>query len=114
MHVPDRVLCQFGLNQYIPEPVEQLPAVKRKCQIDWEHFHAALINQWAHRADRVQDQRHPLIDRSEYMRWYWGITRRWIIWSVDSPTTYQSAGVYERKLVIFLTLFLYTFLIVIY
>ena len=88
MHVPDRVLRQFGLNQHIPEVVEQLPRVDRKRRVDCAHFHVALIDQWADRVDRVQDQRHPLIDRSEYMRWYWGITRRWIIRSVDPPATY--------------------------
>ena len=102
MHVPDRVLRQFSLNQHIPEPVEQLPRVDHKCQIDWAHFHTTLIDQSADRADRVQNQRHPLIDRSKYMWWYLGITRRWIIQSVDPPATYQPAGC-KRKVVIFLT-----------
>ena len=48
------------------------------------------------------------------MRWYWGITRRWIIWSVVPPATYQLEGVYERESVIFLTQILYKFIIVIY
>ena len=89
MHVPDRVLYQFSLNQHISEPVEQLTRVDRKRQIDWAHIYVALINQWA------DTQIHPLIDRSEYMGWYWGITRHWIIWSVDPPAIYQPAGMYK-------------------
>ena len=53
MHVPDRMLHQFGLNQHIPEPVEQLPRVDRKHRIDWAHFYAVLIDHWADRADKV-------------------------------------------------------------
>jgi len=34
MHVPDRVLRQFSLNQHILEPDEQLPTMDRKHRID--------------------------------------------------------------------------------
>ena len=103
MHVPNRVLRQFGFHQHIPEFVEQLPRIERKHQRDWASKNSVLIDQWADRANQVQNERCPMTVHEEYMRWYWGITRHWIIRSVPSPIVYQPAVVNEREVVISLT-----------
>jgi len=103
MHVPNRVLSLFGFYQHIPEPVEQLPRIERKRRRDWASKHSVLIDQWADRANQVQNERCPMTLHEEYMRWHWGITRHWTIRSVPPPIAYQPAVVYERELVIYLT-----------
>ena len=105
MHVPDRVLRQFGFHHYIPELVEQLPRIERKRQRDWTAEHFVLIDQWADRANQVQNERRAITLQREYIRWYWEITQCWIIRSVLPPIACQLTVVYERELVISLTRF---------
>ncbi|XP_020253784.1 uncharacterized protein LOC109830832 [Asparagus officinalis] len=80
MHVPDRVLRQFTLSQHIPDPVEQINRRRRPTshRTDWAVVRAAYIDRWVQRWDCIQDTRPTAVDYTTYMRWYWGITRRWI------------------------------------
>ncbi|XP_020249169.1 protein MAIN-LIKE 1-like [Asparagus officinalis] len=80
MHVPDRVLRQFTLSQHIPDPVEQINRRRRPTshRTDWAVVRADYIGRWVQRWDCIQDTRPTAVDYTTYMRWYWGITRRWI------------------------------------
>ncbi|XP_020272579.1 serine/threonine-protein phosphatase 7 long form homolog [Asparagus officinalis] len=80
MHVPDRVLRQFTLSQHIPDPVEQINRRRRPTshRTDWAVVRAAYIDRWVQRWDCIQDTRPTAVDYTTYIRWYWGITRRWI------------------------------------
>jgi len=68
--------------------------VGRKRRRDWAMEHFFLIEQFADQANQVQNETRPITLHEEYMSWYWGITRRWIFWSVPSPIAYQPAVVY--------------------
>ncbi|MQM02792.1 hypothetical protein Taro_035561 [Colocasia esculenta] len=82
MHVPDRVLRQFGRVQHIPGPVDALDRVTRKgrVHIDWDRYFAHFVQMWHRQTDYIipPDEESVGIDRVEYMAWYWSITRRYI------------------------------------
>ena len=97
MHVLDRALRQFRLNQHIPNPISRLTHIDRneKHLYVWSVEHNVYMLQWEDRVNQIQP--HTLL--AEYMRWFWEITYRWIIQRVDAPTTYMPSAPYERQLV---------------
>lgn len=107
MHVPDRVLLQFGMIQHIPDPVETVERVtmQGKTDEDWSTYHEKYIKQWDNRLLSVADQQNtvnsdPTHARNCYLEWYWQITRRWISTPVECPViSYQLSGHGEKALV---------------
>ncbi|MQM10162.1 hypothetical protein Taro_043053 [Colocasia esculenta] len=82
MHVPDRVLRQFGRVQRIPGHVDALDRVTRKGRghINWGRYFAHFVQIWHRRTDYIipPDEETVDIGRVEYMAWYWSITRLYI------------------------------------
>ncbi|KAM0855383.1 hypothetical protein ACQ4PT_049807 [Festuca glaucescens] len=111
MHVPDRVLLQFGMIQHIPDPVEAVERVtmQGKTDEDWSTYHEKYIKQWDNRLLTVADQQNtvnsdPTHARNCYLEWYWRITRRWISTPVECPViSYQLSGHSEKALVDLIT-----------
>ncbi|MQL77406.1 hypothetical protein Taro_009800, partial [Colocasia esculenta] len=104
MHVPDRVLRQFGRVQHIFGPVDALDRVTRKGRghIDWARYFAHFVQMWHHRADYIipPDEETVGIGRGEYMAWYWSITRRYIPRSgFNYDMRYEPRDHIERSLV---------------
>lgn len=109
MHVPDRVLLQFGMVQHIPDPVEAVERVtmQGKTDEDWSAYHEKYIKQWDNRLLSVAGQQNtvssdPTHARNCYLEWYWQITRRWISTPVECPVisySYQLSGHSEKALI---------------
>ncbi|MQL70334.1 hypothetical protein Taro_002656, partial [Colocasia esculenta] len=82
MHVPDRVLRQFGRVQPIPGPVDALDRVTQKGRghIDWAKYFAHFVQMWHRQKDYIipLDEDTVGIGKVEYISWYWSITRRYI------------------------------------
>ncbi|KAG9444778.1 hypothetical protein H6P81_016118 [Aristolochia fimbriata] len=99
LHVPDRVMLQFGLEQQVtpPEDVEHVTRISRKGRAgeDWALYHRDYIARWEARAEyvimgsRAHTPRHA---PSDYMRWYLGATRRFI-----APPPTEPAMVYHPR-----------------
>ncbi|CAN6309217.1 unnamed protein product [Urochloa humidicola] len=92
MHVPDRVLLQFGMVQHIPDLVEAVERVtmQGKADQDWTTYHDKYIKQWQNRLFSVVEQQDtgnsdPILARNCYLEWYWQITCRWISTPVECP-----------------------------
>ncbi|KAG9444513.1 hypothetical protein H6P81_015853 [Aristolochia fimbriata] len=98
LHVPDRVMLQFGLEQVTPpEDVEHVTRISRKgrAREDWALYHRDYIDRWEARAEsvitgnRAHTRRHA---PNDYMMWYLGATRRFI-----SPPPTEPAMVYHPR-----------------
>ncbi|KAG9446692.1 hypothetical protein H6P81_012820 [Aristolochia fimbriata] len=98
LHVPDRVMLQFGGEQVTPpEDVDHVTRISRKGQAgeDWALYHRDYIARWEARAEyvvmgsRAHTTRHA---PSDYMRWYLGATRRFI-----APPPTEPAMVYHPR-----------------
>ncbi|KAG9446974.1 hypothetical protein H6P81_013102 [Aristolochia fimbriata] len=80
LHVPDRVMLQFGLEQVTPpEDVEHVTRISRKGRAgeDWALYRRDYIARWEARAESVitGSRAHtPRYAPSDYMRWYLGAT----------------------------------------
>lgn len=89
-HQPDRVMRQFGCQQFIPRPAfwsEELHKVDKRKNVDgdWVTYYQPLIDCWGDRSRRVvTSPPMPVMTRldlsvdSMYMVWYSRITRRWM------------------------------------
>ena len=85
-HQPDRVLRQFGMRQSLPRDAIDLGAchtiqLRGKQQNDWREKHKDFIEVWTDWRNRIAYaplSSRPIGRSSQYMRWYWSITRRWI------------------------------------
>ncbi|XP_020263327.1 serine/threonine-protein phosphatase 7 long form homolog [Asparagus officinalis] len=101
MHLPDRVLRQFGLRQHIPAPVERIERDPRKGahRANWQIIRQNYIHRWVLREEQVVMERADAPDLGVYLRWYWGITRRWIFQENKAPKEYIPRGPVERELV---------------
>ena len=85
-HQPDRVLRQFHMRQSLPTPAVNLIhchtlQLRGKQQKNWSEEHKEFIALWDNRVNRISSapQLTTRYSRtSQYMRWYWRITRRWI------------------------------------
>ncbi|KAG9450308.1 hypothetical protein H6P81_010273 [Aristolochia fimbriata] len=98
LHVPDRVMLQFVLEQVTPpKDVEHVTRISRKGRAgeDWALYHRDYIARWEARAEyvvmgsRAHTPRHA---PSDYMRWYLGATRRFI-----APPPTEPAMVYHPR-----------------
>ncbi|KAG9458818.1 hypothetical protein H6P81_003326 [Aristolochia fimbriata] len=98
LHIPDRVMLQFGLEQVTPpEDVEHVTRISRKGRAgeDWALYHRDYIARWEAQPEsvvmgsRAHTPRHA---PSDYMRWYLGATRRFI-----SPPPIEPAMVYHPR-----------------
>ncbi|KAG9453192.1 hypothetical protein H6P81_006096 [Aristolochia fimbriata] len=98
MHVPDRVMLQFGLEQVTPpEDVEHVTRISQKGRVgeDWAAYYRDYIARWQAREDTVVTGSHAHTPRhalSEYMAWYLSVTRRFI-----SPPPTKPAMVYHAR-----------------
>ncbi|XP_020254351.1 serine/threonine-protein phosphatase 7 long form homolog [Asparagus officinalis] len=105
MHVPDRVLRQYGLAQHVPQFVEKIERKAKKGgqQINWMIVHQAFIHKWNDRHFCIVNQIEPTPRESDYYTWYWDITQRWILHSttipVESQRGYVPRGIDKRELV---------------
>jgi len=63
-------------------------------------LHNTYIHQEDDHANEIQRQHSPLTLSSNYMKWYWGIPRRWIFKRVAVSNGYHPGSVHERHLVI--------------
>ena len=72
-HLPDRVMRQFAMAQHIPE----------NASVYTDEYHVGEIANameiWNERHLFTQFEREPITPLETYMRWYWHITRRYVL-----------------------------------
>lgn len=87
-HQPDRVMRQFGMQQFIPRPPFQDLRLHRVVKNsnregDWRTYFRVFIQTWNDRINQTVasgpcDVTQPLGFQSDYLVWYRAITRRWM------------------------------------
>ncbi|KAG9456253.1 hypothetical protein H6P81_000761 [Aristolochia fimbriata] len=98
MHVPDRVLLQFGLEQHTPpQDVDVIERISRKGrpQVDWRRYHESFVQRWDRRVQTVVDGKPAMTERlpsSTYMQWYLKITNR-----LNFPSSYSHEILHQPK-----------------
>ena len=94
-HLPDRVMRQFGLMQHIPDDV---PPCSDTFNIE---EYPNYIQLWNDRHTAIQVEAEPVIPIEKYKRWYWNITRRYVLHrSVDEALApYVPRAPLERNVV---------------
>ncbi|KAK1260302.1 hypothetical protein QJS04_geneDACA020315 [Acorus gramineus] len=71
IHVPDRVVRQFGFKQDISCEIERIDRINKRGRqnVDWVEFHGTYLKQWDQREDYIHD--FPRTQSSmRYMEWY--------------------------------------------
>ena len=78
-HLPDRCLRQYGMNQSIPEDVQQWERKSRGVDggVDLSGKMELELNEWLDRRLNIVDGDEG-VEESEYMQWYMKITRRFV------------------------------------
>ncbi|KAJ6941125.1 protein MAIN-LIKE 2-like [Populus alba x Populus x berolinensis] len=76
-HLPDRCLRQYGMLQPIPEDVERWLRKSRGVDggVDLSGKMESELNEWMDRQLHIVDGDDG-VDESDYMQWYWKITRK--------------------------------------
>lgn len=89
-HLPDRCLRQFGMNQTIPEDVQWWERKTRGVDggVDLSLKMEPELNEWTNRHLHVMEAEED-IDESEYMQWYWNVTRRLVGRPVPISSEFQ-------------------------
>jgi len=100
LHLPDRVMRQFGFRQFVPAECDtnvRLHNTDRrgKSDISWMTHHGQYIELWGNRLQHIIDG-HPMEGHMDYtdpyMVWYRLITRLYINPTYTPPSThYQPA-----------------------
>lgn len=72
-HLPDRVMRQFGMMQHIPDDAPPCTSTYNAEE------YVAYIQLWNERHTATQIEREPTITLEQYKRWYWNITRRYVL-----------------------------------
>ena len=96
-HQPDRVLCQFGMQQAIPQPPMNLDEVRRVDICDnhaknWAERHANWIRFWRKRSRRIVQGPEIVYSNfspsDEYIRWFY---------THDRPFIFPSSGLQDVR-----------------
>ncbi|CAH9116190.1 unnamed protein product [Cuscuta europaea] len=93
LHLPDRVMQQFGYEQVIPAPVDTFVDLHKldrrgKPTEDWSLRHARYVAIWDRRAELVVTGTPTFVPSvsTDYMRLYYNITRVFVSPSFRLPT----------------------------
>ncbi|CAH9116383.1 unnamed protein product [Cuscuta europaea] len=93
LHLPDRVLQQFGYEQVIPAPIDTYVELHRSDRRgnhieDWALRHVRYVTMWERQAELVVTGTPTLVPSvsRDYMGWYYSITRLFVSASFRLPT----------------------------
>ncbi|EMS48154.1 hypothetical protein TRIUR3_13241 [Triticum urartu] len=106
MYLPERVMRQFGLRQCIPPPfrptLQTLHRISRRGREreNWEETHHEYIQEWEARRQRIfrETEQFDLSSYDEYLQWYSGATRRYLVPSTDIIIRFELKLVQVDKL----------------